>query len=196
MPYPGALLSPIVARPTPPGPRCLGRRWPSRSSTVPRVTSGRTVSSGTLVGSGVSSGRSETHAARQPAAAAPATSAAQSSPTWRMRLESGFPIAARPAANIPGWGLITPTRSLRSEEHTSELQSRRDLVCRLLLEKKKNQQRLLLILDFLDRGLTRTVLDVLEGVLLSDVKWCVSGGSVLLVFLTVEGVYEQGVGGF
>src|SRR5438874_4047159 len=26
----------------------------------------------------------------------------------------------------------------RSEEHTSELQSRRDLVCRLLLEKKKN----------------------------------------------------------
>src|SRR5690349_23205296 len=26
---------------------------------------------------------------------------------------------------------------LRSEEHTSELQSRRDLVCRLLLEKKK-----------------------------------------------------------
>src|SRR6266576_3159904 len=29
---------------------------------------------------------------------------------------------------------------LRSEEHTSELQSRRDLVCRLLLEKKKHQQ--------------------------------------------------------
>src|SRR5204862_6734303 len=27
---------------------------------------------------------------------------------------------------------------IRSEEHTSELQSRRDLVCRLLLEKKKN----------------------------------------------------------
>src|SRR5690349_22163442 len=29
----------------------------------------------------------------------------------------------------------------RSEEHTSELQSRRDLVCRLLLEKKKNRSR-------------------------------------------------------
>src|SRR5690349_25005453 len=27
----------------------------------------------------------------------------------------------------------------RSEEHTSELQSRRDLVCRLLLEKKNNR---------------------------------------------------------
>src|SRR5207249_9165369 len=32
----------------------------------------------------------------------------------------------------------TPTpRSFRSEEHTSELQSRFDLVCRLLLEKKQ-----------------------------------------------------------
>src|SRR5690349_24002991 len=30
----------------------------------------------------------------------------------------------------------TARLSLRSEEHTSELQSRRDLVCRLLLEKK------------------------------------------------------------
>src|SRR6266496_5247313 len=29
----------------------------------------------------------------------------------------------------------------RSEEHTSELQSRRDLVCRLLLEKKKKKTR-------------------------------------------------------
>src|SRR6202453_5404145 len=31
----------------------------------------------------------------------------------------------------------SPTRPHRSEEHTSELQSRRHLVCRLLLEKKK-----------------------------------------------------------
>src|SRR2546421_11826342 len=29
----------------------------------------------------------------------------------------------------------------RSEEHTSELQSRSDIVCRLLLEKKKNKTR-------------------------------------------------------
>src|SRR5690349_23210544 len=29
----------------------------------------------------------------------------------------------------------------RSEEHTSELQSRRDLVCRLLLEKKKKKTK-------------------------------------------------------
>src|SRR6266496_74686 len=32
----------------------------------------------------------------------------------------------------------------RSEEHTSELQSRRDLVCRLLLEKKKKIKKLIL----------------------------------------------------
>src|SRR2546422_924009 len=33
-----------------------------------------------------------------------------------------------------------PTPTPRSEEHTSELQSRLHLVCRLLLEKKKNKQ--------------------------------------------------------
>src|SRR3712207_7215193 len=35
---------------------------------------------------------------------------------------------------------IRLTRAHRSEEHTSELQSRQYLVCRLLLEKKKNNQ--------------------------------------------------------
>src|SRR2546428_10114729 len=38
------------------------------------------------------------------------------------------------------WLLMTPSaRGWRSEEHTSELQSRSDLVCRLLLEKKKHK---------------------------------------------------------
>src|SRR5690625_5686092 len=36
--------------------------------------------------------------------------------------------------------LSHPTRPARSEEHTSELQSRGHLVCRLLLEKKKNKK--------------------------------------------------------
>src|SRR2546421_6060798 len=36
-----------------------------------------------------------------------------------------------------GEGEACLTTSTRSEEHTSELQSRSDLVCRLLLEKKK-----------------------------------------------------------
>src|SRR2546430_8776063 len=34
--------------------------------------------------------------------------------------------------------------ALRSEEHTSELQSQSNLVCRLLLEKKKNDNRIVL----------------------------------------------------
>src|SRR5438034_3040563 len=33
-----------------------------------------------------------------------------------------------------------PKPEMRSEEHTSELQSHSDLVCRLLLEKKKNHR--------------------------------------------------------
>src|SRR5436190_4835216 len=35
-------------------------------------------------------------------------------------------------------GALVADDELRSEEHTSELQSHSDLVCRLLLEKKKN----------------------------------------------------------
>src|SRR3712207_8006415 len=38
-------------------------------------------------------------------------------------------------------GLERQLRKLRSEEHTSELQSRQYLVCRLLLEKKKYPYR-------------------------------------------------------
>src|SRR2546421_7714975 len=36
--------------------------------------------------------------------------------------------------------LVIQIQPVRSEEHTSELQSRSDLVCRLLLEKKKKQK--------------------------------------------------------
>src|SRR3712207_8651100 len=37
------------------------------------------------------------------------------------------------------WLLLESRKSHRSEEHTSELQSRQYLVCRLLLEKKKQK---------------------------------------------------------
>src|SRR5687768_17987429 len=59
------------------------------------------------------------------------------------------PRARRPAVAAPGRGRRGPRRGqppadvrrrrggTRSEEHTSELQSRLHLVCRLLLEKKK-----------------------------------------------------------
>src|SRR5699024_11935304 len=52
--------------------------------------------------------------------------------------------ASEARANTP-IGRVRPSRVVtspvppRSEEHTSELQSRFDLVCRLLLEKKKKQ---------------------------------------------------------
>src|SRR5438874_11061709 len=42
---------------------------------------------------------------------------------------NSLPNTCFPVLTRKGW--------IRSEEHTSELQSRRDLVCRLLLEKKK-----------------------------------------------------------
>src|SRR5690606_41580698 len=45
--------------------------------------------------------------------------------------------APRPAADHGG----QRQRVQRSEEHTSELQSRENLVCRLLLEKKKKQYK-------------------------------------------------------
>src|SRR5438445_5876856 len=53
-------------------------------------------------------------------------------PSWRTRSPRSSPGPA---------GAPTPPRAPRSEEHTSELQSRQYLVCRLLLEKKKSNQR-------------------------------------------------------
>src|SRR2546422_2732680 len=57
------------------------------------------------------------------------------------------PLSSWVEARIRDWHLTAPetstspipiTTASRSEEHTSELQSRLHLVCRLLLEKKKN----------------------------------------------------------
>src|SRR5438874_9284757 len=45
--------------------------------------------------------------------------------------------APRPPADAERRAIAAP--GTRSEEHTSELQSRRDLVCRLLLEKKNTK---------------------------------------------------------
>src|SRR5690349_22676649 len=62
--------------------------------------------------------------------------------TTRVRCSKSFSISvgsqwtARKARRR-GDGSSRPRARYRSEEHTSELQSRRDLVCRLLLEKKK-----------------------------------------------------------
>src|SRR5437870_8925568 len=54
---------------------------------------------------------------------------------FRSRSCASTPTAATSALNsMPGGSFAQPSRS---EEHTSELQSRGHLVCRLLLEKKK-----------------------------------------------------------
>src|SRR3989440_3831946 len=56
------------------------------------------------------------------------------------RTLSTHTLADRRSAGQAANRATSPTRNeSRSEEHTSELQSRSDLVCRLLLEKKKNE---------------------------------------------------------
>src|SRR5207249_11794146 len=74
-------------------------------------------------------------------AGAPSTAGAAASSTSRMTLR---PASTSPVATVIARmrsRLVTSTCvSRRSEEHTSELQSRFDLVCRLLLEKKKTQK--------------------------------------------------------
>src|SRR5690606_40620604 len=54
-------------------------------------------------------------------------------PRWRAGSSSRLATLGRFSPGMP--------RVRRSEEHTSELQSRENLVCRLLLEKKKEQSK-------------------------------------------------------
>src|SRR5437868_12063458 len=82
-------------------------------------------------------------APKKPPCAKPCSAGARTSPS----ISSCSPTGARPAKTS-----TSPTRwqrrpraassspEARSEEHTSELQSRFDLVCRLLLEKKNQKQ--------------------------------------------------------
>src|SRR2546430_9963350 len=53
---------------------------------------------------------------------------------------SPAPTPCSPPTRSRTWNCGSPGR-WRSEEHTSELQSQSNLVCRLLLEKKKNSSR-------------------------------------------------------
>src|SRR3712207_7267000 len=54
-----------------------------------------------------------------------------------------------PAAICPGLAWDFTTTRTRSEEHTSELQSRQYLVCRLLLEKKKKKKKIFMLSNFI-----------------------------------------------
>src|SRR5258706_11186472 len=60
-------------------------------------------------------------------------------PPWhRIGREEDAPAKSRP---LRRHGTKDEQRSVRSEEHTSELQSLTNLVCRLLLEKKKKRKK-------------------------------------------------------
>src|SRR5476649_3097263 len=60
---------------------------------------------------------------------------------YTLSLHDALPISDRSTRSTP----CSPTHKFatatRSEEHTSELQSHSDLVCRLLLEKKKKKKK-------------------------------------------------------
>src|SRR2546428_6206501 len=55
--------------------------------------------------------------------------------------DEGVAVAAQLHVAEEAGGVQRADRLARSEEHTSELQSRSDLVCRLLLEKKNIETR-------------------------------------------------------
>src|SRR2546430_7904354 len=70
---------------------------------------------------------------------------------YTLSLHDALPIS-RPVRSLSGANVglsaaqrarpvVRPAGAVRSEEHTSELQSQSNLVCRLLLEKKKNERR-------------------------------------------------------
>src|SRR2546430_13558739 len=64
--------------------------------------------------------------------------------TVRTRMEE---YRAKTAPILPFYEVRGLVRRVRSEEHTSELQSQSNLVCRLLLEKKKQEPLLSIFSD-------------------------------------------------
>src|SRR2546422_6876729 len=60
--------------------------------------------------------------------------------TFTVARPDGRPAVLEPYMGMAGHAMIARDDGARSEEHTSELQSRLHLVCRLLLEKKKTRR--------------------------------------------------------
>src|SRR5262245_64545126 len=61
--------------------------------------------------------------------------------TTLFRSDATHDVGSRATAIAAARGFVERALRIRSEEHTSELQSLRHLVCRLLLEKKKEKQQ-------------------------------------------------------
>src|SRR5215203_7467810 len=66
---------------------------------------------------------------------------------YTLSLHDALPIAPYPLGNNHGRFWAWVRSPARSEEHTSELQSRQYLVCRLLLEKKKKNIHIYSLLE-------------------------------------------------
>src|SRR5215469_8830236 len=127
-----------------------GSRLASRRMTSSSVTAQNTKSGAVVVSSCITPRYSAPVADASAARSCPVRPA----PSWRLIAAVAATSTARPSAGR----IRSPTSVLpvsaeeirassgvsdgwsRSEEHTSELQSRRDLVCRLLLEKKKKKK--------------------------------------------------------
>src|SRR2546427_5121604 len=83
----------------------------------------------------------------------PYTTLFRSNPDPRVGLRAGLMNAGEAAWNLRVLSQTPPSEKFagvtnsRSEEHTSELQSQSNLVCRLLLEKKKNDINYLRIIS-------------------------------------------------
>src|SRR5438067_4310310 len=63
---------------------------------------------------------------------------------------------------IAAQNTLLPAAFFRSEEHTSELQSRFDLVCRLLLEKKKKKKMKLVKIKYKKKKHTNKLIHIIN----------------------------------
>src|SRR3712207_8257730 len=119
-------------------------RRPPRSTLFPSPTLFRSAGTPSAAEAAAEVFRAGGNAADAAVAAAAAVSVTE--PLLSSIGGGGFALVRDPGGNaelidyydaMPGKGLPASAFGARSEEHTSELQSRQYLVCRLLLEKKK-----------------------------------------------------------
>src|SRR3989454_4747241 len=108
-------------------------RRPPRSTLFPYTTLFRSIRAGVFDGIGFGEG-----------GAVPGRAEGAAAPDLAIRPRLHWRLAEWEAKTegrrSPARSLFPPDLGPRSEEHTSELQSPCNLVCRLLLEKKKQQQ--------------------------------------------------------
>src|SRR6266536_2621606 len=115
---------------------------------------------------------------------------------YTLSLHDALPIADREVYDVQKVGptVLHFVRGDRSEEHTSELQSRVDLVCRLLLEKKKLNldvqhpvQEILLVSELLQGVIARDQQYLLRlRVVLRDLAVAALRGHLNLLFLLIR----------